>query len=201
MSHRISPVALAVGVLTLAAFMPTTAQSQTLITSEVIYACYVPTTGSLYRIEPTASCSNAKHVRISWNSQGLAGATGAPGATGATGATGPIGPTGPAGVTGATGATGPIGPIGPIGPAGAASTTGAIVVKTETNNVGSAVAMCPGTRIATGGGSASGVGYVIASYPVDADGAESQSNGQAKGWRVVNSLQNNRTIAWAICAL
>ena len=177
MSHRISPVALAVGVLTLAAFMPTTAQSQTLITSEVIYACYVPTTGSLYRIEPTASCSNAKHIRISWNSQGLAGATGAPGATGATG------------------------PIGPTGPAGAASTTGAIVVKTETNNVGSAVAMCPGTRIATGGGSASGVGYVIASYPVDADGAESQTFGQAKGWRVVNSLQNNRTIAWAICAL
>ena len=81
-----------------------------------------------------------------------------------------------------------------------ASGSGAVVVRTRTNNVGSAIAMCPGNLIVTGGGSSSGVGYVIASYPVDAAGAEAQTGAHAKGWRVVNSLANNHATAWAICA-
>jgi len=96
-------------------------------TSTTIYACYVPATGTVYRIRSTGlgdSCKSNQHVEFSWNEtgpQGPAGPTGPQGPAGPTGATGPQGPAGPAG---ATGATGPQGPAGPQGEAGATGATG-----------------------------------------------------------------------------
>src|ERR1041385_3201289 len=74
-----------------------------------ITACYVPASGTIYRIGLTglpSSCLAASHIRFSWSSGGAAGATGATGSAGATGATGSAGATGATGSAGATGPTG-----------------------------------------------------------------------------------------------
>ena len=103
----------------------------------VMYACYVPASGVVYRIridDAPNECRSARHVEFSWNAQGPAGADGAPGPqgpAGANGAPGPQGPAGPAGADGAPGAQGPAGPAGadgapgPQGPAGPAGADGA----------------------------------------------------------------------------
>jgi hypothetical protein len=65
---------------------------------DTVHACYVPATGTIYRIKmpglPSA-CAASSHVEFSWL-----------GGSGATGPTGATGPSGAAGATGATGATG-----------------------------------------------------------------------------------------------
>jgi len=73
---------------------------------KILYACYVPQSGTVYRIRETdlrQECSAALHIMFSWNQQGPPGPQGEPG------------PAGPTGATGATGATGPAGPMGPAG--------------------------------------------------------------------------------------
>jgi hypothetical protein len=61
------------------------------LTPETYHACYVPNTGTVYRIKtadtPTG-CAKTTHVEFNWNNVGP---------TGPTGATGPQGPAGPAG--------------------------------------------------------------------------------------------------------
>src|SRR5688572_11861717 len=62
------------------------------------YACYVPLTGTVYRIkEPNLkpACTSTAHIEFSWDPRG-----------------GPAGPTGP------QGPTGNVGPAGATGPAG-----------------------------------------------------------------------------------
>lgn len=87
----------------------------------VITMCYVPASGTVYRIgvpNTPADCVNPLHVKFSFNQEGPEGPAGPPGAPGATGPQGPAGPQGLPGPTGATGLTGAIGPQGPAGAAG-----------------------------------------------------------------------------------
>lgn len=58
---------------------------------DVIYACYVPSSGTIYRIkatDPTETCKAPSHVEFHWNVQGPAGADGTNGADGADGVDG-----------------------------------------------------------------------------------------------------------------
>lgn len=63
----------------------------------LLYACYVPKSGTVYRIrteDTPANCIKPEHAEFSWNQQGIQGETGAPGPAG------PQGETGPAGIAG-----------------------------------------------------------------------------------------------------
>lgn len=126
--QRLAGAALLVATMVLG--VPASAQTA----SDTLHACYVPSSGTVYRIRAMNSpgaCVAASHVQFSWNALGPKGDTGAAGATGAIGPAGPagaIGAAGPAGATGATGAagaTGATGATGAIGPAGAAGAIGA----------------------------------------------------------------------------
>ena len=84
---------------------------------KILYACYIPNTGTTYRIKETdlkQTCTNNAHVVFSWNQQGVAGPVGPQGPTGA------AGPQGPQGAQGIAGPVGPKGDAGPAGPQGAA---------------------------------------------------------------------------------
>src|SRR5690606_16891181 len=84
--------------------------------SAVLHACYVPASGTVYRIGVSgapATCLDPTHVAFSWS---VAGPQGPAGPQGLQGAAGPAGPTGPAGPQGPPGAVGPAGPQGPPGP-------------------------------------------------------------------------------------
>jgi hypothetical protein len=120
---------LAAAIFAAAGAAPLHAQTAPSPAPKVIVACYVPNTGTVYRIkEPnTPTACQARHVEFSWNEQGVqgpAGSTGAQGPQGEAGATGPAGPTGPQGPVGPGGPVGPQGaqgvpgPVGPAGPAG-----------------------------------------------------------------------------------
>ena len=124
--------------LALSAFAPE-AKAQT---GTTIYACYIPATGTVYRIKEPGlrdNCTSPQHVQFSFNQQGP---TGPAGPQGPAGPTGPQGPAGPAGATGATGPagpqgeTGPAGPQGPAGPAGATGATGPTGPQGETGPAG-----------------------------------------------------------------
>lgn len=96
----------------------TTQTTSTPYDPNVIWACYIPMTGTTYRIKETdlkQTCANSSHVMFSWNVQGVPGPLGPAGPTGATGAKGDAGPPGPQGVQGPMGPTGPQGPQGPAG--------------------------------------------------------------------------------------
>ena len=104
----------------------------------IIYACYVPTSGTVYRIKTADTrekCASNAHVEFFFNQTGPQGPQGEPGPQGPAGPQGEQGPAGPVGATGATGATGPAGPIGPQGPAGAAGDGGAAYFTARTSNV------------------------------------------------------------------
>jgi hypothetical protein len=67
--------------LTMAA--PTAAAQTQIIPAKVLWACYVPLTGTVYRISPDGSdaglrtaCSSTSHVQFSWNEQGPPGVSG-----------------------------------------------------------------------------------------------------------------------------
>jgi type VI secretion system Hcp family effector len=90
----------------------------------VIYGCYVKSTGSLRVIDyPHANCASWETL-ISWNQKGDNGPVGPQGATGAAGATGVKGDAGTGGATGSIGAVGPTGPAGAIGATGPGGTNG-----------------------------------------------------------------------------
>jgi hypothetical protein len=85
----------------------------------LIYACYVPTSGTVYRIKTTDTreqCVSPNHVMFFFNQ------TGPEGPQGPEGPAGPAGPAGPQGPAGPTGPQGPAGPTGPQGPAGEGAT-------------------------------------------------------------------------------
>ncbi|MEX1256951.1 MAG: hypothetical protein WEG36_04965, partial [Gemmatimonadota bacterium] len=109
---------------------------------EEIFACYVPASGTVYRIKEPGlpdACFSPEHIQFSWKvsgegttgPQGPAGPQGDPGATGAQGEPGPTGAQGPEGFQGEQGPTGPQGdtglqgPEGPAGPQGDPGATGA----------------------------------------------------------------------------
>ena len=103
MAHR----ALAAG-LTLAAIAAlapdVAAQTNPPPDPNVIWACFVPISGTVYRIKTAdtkESCSSPKHVMFSFTQTGPAGPQGAAGAQGPAGPAGATGPQGPAGADGA----------------------------------------------------------------------------------------------------
>jgi hypothetical protein len=114
MERRMSMAGLALAALT--ALTPNvqaqSAPAPAVVDPNVIYACYIPTSGTVYRIKTSDTreqCASASHVMFSFNQ---------------TGPQGPAGPQGPQGVAGATGATGQQGPVGPAGPQGPAGSGG-----------------------------------------------------------------------------
>src|SRR5215211_2207406 len=113
-SSRRSPLATAIGgvlVMTIA-ILPRLAGAQTIVGFPPTNACYAPSSGSVYVIQPmpgvSANC-NVGHYKFPWGAGG----------SGITGASGPAGPVGATGATGATGPAGPSGATGPAGPTGA----------------------------------------------------------------------------------
>lgn len=65
----------------LGALVPAPAAAQ-----DVIYACYVPTSGTIYRVaDETAECKGSNHVAFHWNVEGPAGDDGADGQDGVSG--------------------------------------------------------------------------------------------------------------------
>ncbi|HEY0997780.1 MAG TPA: hypothetical protein VGD77_17455 [Gemmatimonadaceae bacterium] len=126
----------------------TPAAAQSAPATDTLYACYIPSTGTVYRIrtaDTQASCTvkhgaNA-HVQFSWNARGPEGAQGPAGPQGAKGDPGPKGDPGVAGPAGAAGPQGPKGDKGDAGDVGPAGATGA---KGDTGDVGPAGA--PGAK-------------------------------------------------------
>ena len=133
---------------------PLAAQTTT-TTEPVLYACYVPLTGTVYRIKTTGapeSCTQPKgknngaghqdHVQFTFNSstaKGDKGEVGPMGPAGPQGEVGPMGPAGPQGEVGPMGPAGPAGPqgeVGPMGPAGPQGAQGIQGVKGDMGAVG-----------------------------------------------------------------
>jgi hypothetical protein len=90
--------------------VPAAVRAQQPTAADTIRACYVPASGTIYRIgvEGGPVACHAGHVEMKWN---IAGPPGAPGIAGPQGEAGPAGPKGD---------TGPAGPKGDAGPAGVA---------------------------------------------------------------------------------
>ncbi len=138
---NITTGSLCVLVAMMAVTVPGAAQGEP---QEPIRACYVPASGTIYRIGvpgTPAACLASSHQPMVWQvtgpagapgeqgpqgergEQGPAGAAGSGGADGTPGPQGEPGPVGPAGAAGPQGDPGPAGPVGPQGPAGAGGTT------------------------------------------------------------------------------
>jgi hypothetical protein len=78
-------------------------------TPTVLSACYVPKSGTVYRVgaaNAPAACVKQDHVPFSWNEEGIQGPQGEPGSQGEVGPAGPEGAAGPTGETGAAGTNG-----------------------------------------------------------------------------------------------
>ncbi|MDP1858923.1 MAG: hypothetical protein Q8K82_09640, partial [Gemmatimonadaceae bacterium] len=97
--RRVRVVMSACGLLAATAWCATAVDAQT--PANVVYsACYVPASGTVYRVGELGlpvDCLSPGHVRFSWNSLGAAGIVG------------PAGTKGDSGAMGATGATGAVG--------------------------------------------------------------------------------------------
>jgi hypothetical protein len=137
-THRFRLVAMLLGG-TVLFVVPSTAPAQGV--PPLIYACYVPASGTVYRIKETdlkETCVSSRHVEFSWNQQGPQGPQGIQGIQGMQGIQGVPGP---AGQTGATGATGPTGPTGATGPAGPAGASGLSDVHQASGGLGQAISV------------------------------------------------------------
>jgi hypothetical protein len=174
------------------------AQSPDPTDPNVIWACYVPMSGTVYRIKTSdtkEACASPKHVMF-WFNQ-----TGPEGPQGPIGPAGPQGPAGPAGPTGPVGPAGPAGPTGPEGPAGGLS--GYEIVhsfRLVTPGPVSHRATCPPGKRVLGGGFdlfiARPEWFVVASRPVQVSVTEF-------GWVVDaqnNSPGQQQVDVFAVCA-
>ncbi|HEX8851794.1 MAG TPA: hypothetical protein VF761_19860 [Gemmatimonadaceae bacterium] len=112
--------------LLLGVALPAGARAQTAPEPETIRACYVPASGTIYRIgtEGGPSACRGGHIEMKWNIAGPAGAQGPAGPQGEAGPAGPVGPAGPQGEAGPAGPKGDPGPKGDTGPAGAQGPAG-----------------------------------------------------------------------------
>ena len=166
----------------------------------VIYACYVPGSGSLYRIkatDATETCKSPNHVELHWNVVGPQGPQGPQGPVGPVGLAGPQGSQGPLGAAGPAGTAGPSGAQGPTGPAGI---SGYEVVTVQVEHPFESfdeivVAHCPAGKKVIGGG-----------YKLDPMVGRVQRNNPDSGndgwylW-IDNLALNTPTVAaYAICA-
>jgi hypothetical protein len=134
----------AVSAIALLMSLPSSLGAQT--TPEVLYACYVPLTGTVYRIKTVgapAECMKRRgrggddddynrsrdHIEFTFSKAGApnTGPAGPMGPAGPQGEVGPMGPAGPQGEVGPMGPAGPqgeVGPMGPMGPMGAVGPQG-----------------------------------------------------------------------------
>ena len=142
--------------------------------STLMWACYVPNSGTVYRIrtgDTKENCASHQHVMFSWNPLGLKGDKGDKGDTGEQGVPGKDGTNGvdgkdglpgkdgtngvdgKDGLPGKEGPKGDVGPQGPPGPPAAIDPAGvAVAGVANAQGMKTLVAQCPaGTRI-TGGG-------------------------------------------------
>lgn len=90
-------IALALIILA-AALVPSVLSAQS---SDTYTACYVPRSGTVYRIKAPntpSDCTKQDHIEFSWTEAGMPGPQGAQGPTGPQGPQGPQGPAGPSGV-------------------------------------------------------------------------------------------------------
>ena len=187
-SDRSPVAALALAGVSAIVLLATTATAQSAVTAQdgmvigdptptdpnLFYACYVPYTGTTYRIKTDrapAECLRLRgrrstdelrdHIQFSWPRTGVAGPAGPqgePGPAGPQGETGPAGPAGPQGdpgPAGATGATGPQGVQGVAGPQGAPGVSGYSLISrvvTVGTSGGSFTITCPMGKRPLGGG-------------------------------------------------
>ena len=176
--------------------------------SDVIYACFIQGSGTIYRIkttDPAETCKSPNHVPLQWlvdGPQGPQGPAGPEGPQGPQGPAGPIGPAGeqagPAGPVGETGAQGPVGPAGDRGPGGSA---GIEVVEVSVGNAflatdQSVLAQCPAGKKVIGGG--------FVQNPAAGKVGESRPTSDNTGWFVyANNLGASTPDikAFAICAV
>lgn len=105
---------LAVGLTASSSYLVNAATPSTTIT-----ACSNTKSGAVRVVSEKTKCSS-KEKRLTWNTQGPAGAPGKDGAAGANGTNGVDGKDGAPGKDGLPGAQGPAGPAGPAGPSGGA---------------------------------------------------------------------------------
>lgn len=117
----------------------TGAPAKAAATDSVMVACYVPATGTVYRVGAAglpATCVDASHVEFKWDTHGPAGPAGPKGEQGPAGPAGPAGPKGEAGDQGPAGPKGEMGPAGPAGPKGDTGPAGPAGPKGDMGPVG-----------------------------------------------------------------
>ncbi len=113
----------------------------------IIYSCYVPTSGTVYRIrtpDTRPDCGSPKHIMFFYNQTGPEGPQGPQGIQGVAGPTGTTGSTGATGPQGLQGVPGPTGPQGLVGPAGTA--TGGDVYESSNTGLGELTIQVPAGR-------------------------------------------------------
>ena len=131
-ARRLLPAALAVAALALIApDARSQAPSVTVVDPNVIYACYVPVSGTVYRVrtaDTREECASKSHV-LFWFNQ-----------TGPQGPQGPMGPQGPQGPQGERGLQGIQGIQGPPGTPGAAGASSTAYFTARTTDINASVA-------------------------------------------------------------
>jgi len=195
--------------LVFAAAIPSAARAQQAAADDTIRACYVPASGTIYRIGvaggPTAC--HGSHIEMKWN---VAGPAGTPGPAGPQGDAGPAGPQGPAGPTGATGPAGPAGPQGPQGPAGTGGLMPRTIVRDSVDiapgRFGRAIATCPsGYTIMAGGFQFSffdrAYTKIVGSEPLFIQGSQTPNAWAAEAFNDdVSTGATRRLYAYVLCA-
>jgi hypothetical protein len=167
-------------------------------TPTVLSACYVPKSGTVYRVDVAdapPACLKPEHVPFSWNEEGIQGPQGEPGPQGE------AGPAGPEGAAGPAGETGPAGEAGPAGPAGTDGVSGyefvASVFRPVPSGVSTHALSCPSGKRAMGGGYRleNGHDFVKVLWDTPIDGG--------LGWflRLQNSIAQPHSVSmYVLCA-
>ena len=178
---RRAPLALLVLMIVLAAgAAPIYAQAPA---DSILHACYVPNTGTVYRIkleDTRQACASDKHVQFSWN------------------AVGPVGPQGPQGIPGASGTPGTSGaPGGVSGYEIVTAEFGPMLLREFEGSVS-----CPAGKRVLGGGATAASSAPPAKWPPTLSSSTMLPDGT--GWSA-KGLWTSSDISWllhvsAICA-
>lgn len=178
-AHLIPPFVLVAAVVAGSA-----AVAHSALVPNVIYACFVPASGTIYHIEETETCKSQGHVALQWNVQGPQGPPGPQGPAGPQGPQGDQGDVGPPGPKGDQGDPGPAGPQGPAGPSGLSGYEGVDAIRVDgvpPGGVREANVSCPAGKVVVGGGAANfGAGDAFA---LIYNGPTDFSGGFYHGWR------------------
>ena len=202
------------------AAIPAAARAQQAPADNTIRACYVPASGTIYRIGVAGGPAECRggHIEMQWNVAGPAGTQGPAGPQGEAGPAGPVGPAGPKGdtgpagpqgVAGPTGAPGPAGPQGPQGPAGSGGLVPSMTVRDSVDippgRFGRAIATCPTGRTMIAGGfqfSFFDRAYtkIVGTLPMQTGGSTKPNAWVAEGFNDDGATGATRRIyAYALC--